>query len=350
MPAPVALITGINGQDGSYLAEFLLEKGYVVHGLRRRCSSPDTAHIDHLLGGNAQITLHHGDMGDGPSLQRVLERTRPDEVYNLAAQSHVGLSFQAPEQTAEVDGMGVLRLLEAIRRVDPARRMRFFQASSSEMFGQAVETPQDEATPFRPRSPYGAAKLYAFWITVNHREAYGLHASNGILFNHESPRRGPGFVTRKITGAVAAIRHDLQPELVLGNLDATRDWGHARDYVEGMWRMLQQERPDDYVLATGVSHTVRAFTELAFREVGIALDWEGEGEEEIGRCAATGRVLVRVDPALFRPLEGSRPVGDPAKAGRVLGWRPRATLAELVSEMVRADLARVARPEPVGRA
>jgi GDPmannose 4,6-dehydratase len=285
MPAPVALITGINGQDGSYLAEFLLEKGYVVHGLRRRTSMPATANIDHLLGGNAPLTLHHGDMGDGPSLQRILERTRPDEVYNLAAQSQVGLSFQAPEQTADIDGIGTLRLLEAIRRVDPARRTRFFQASSSEMFGQAGRTPQDERTPFHPRSPYGVAKLYAHWITVNHREAHGLHASSGILFNHESPRRGEGFVTRRITRAVAAIHRGRQPELTLGNLDAARDWGHARDHVEGMWRMLRQERPDDYVLATGIAHTVRAFTELAFREVGIALGWKAKGGKS--RAAAS---------------------------------------------------------------
>jgi GDPmannose 4,6-dehydratase len=348
MPAPVALITGINGQDGSYLAEFLLEKGYVVHGLRRRSSTPATANIDHLLGGNAPLTLHHGDMGDGPSLQRILERTKPDEIYNLAAQSHVGLSFEAPEQTADVDGIGVLRLLEAIRRTDPARRTRFFQASSSEMFGQARHSPQDERTPFHPRSPYGVAKLYAHWITVNHREAHGLHASSGILFNHESPRRGTAFVTRRITRAVAAIHRGLQPDLALGNLETARDWGHARDHVEGMWLMLQQERPDDYVLATGIAHTVREFTELAFREVGVALDWAGEGEEEQGRCLSTGRVLVRVDPALFRPLEGSRLVGDAGKARRELGWRPRVTLAELASDMVRADLARLAVLEPVG--
>jgi GDPmannose 4,6-dehydratase len=348
MPSPVALITGINGQDGSYLAEFLLEKGYVVHGLRRRSSSPSTANIDHLLDGNAPLTLHHGDMGDGPSLQRILERTRPDEVYNLAAQSQVGLSFQAPELTAEVDGIGVLRLLEAIRRTDPARRTRFFQASSSEMFGRTSGAMQDEHTPFHPRSPYGVAKLYAHWITVNQREAYGLHASSGILFNHESPRRGEAFVARKITRTVAAIHRGLEAELVLGNLDAARDWGHARDHVEGMWRMLQQDRPDDYVLATGIAHTVRDFTEFAFRETGVELEWEGAGVDEIGRCPATGRVLVRVDPGLFRPLEGAPHIGDAGKARRALGWRPRVTVQELVAEMIQADLARLALPEPVG--
>ena len=347
MPSPVALITGINGQDGSYLAEFLLEKGYVVHGLRRRSSSPATSNIDHLLGGNAPLTLHHGDMGDGLSLQRILERIRPDEVYNLAAQSHVGLSFRVPEQTADVDGIGVLRMLEAIRRIDPERRIRFFQASSSEMFGQARQGPQNEHASFHPRSPYGVAKLYAHWITVNYREAYGLHASSGILFNHESPRRGEGFVTRKIARAVAGIHRGQMSELVLGNLDAARDWGHARDHVEGMWRMLQQERPDDYVLATGIAHSVREFVGLAFHEIGIALDWTGGGEDEQGRCRATGRVLVRVDPSLFRPFEGAPLVGDAGKARRVLGWRPRVTLAELASEMVRAELL-LPEPEPVG--
>ncbi|MDB5413563.1 MAG: gmd 2 [Rubritepida sp.] len=346
MPSPVALITGINGQDGSYLAELLLEKGYAVHGIRRRVSAPSTANIDHLRGEGSALTLHFGDMDDTAGLMRTLELTQPDEVYNLAAQSHVGLSFKAPEQTANIDGLGAVRMLESIRRIDSARRMRFFQATSSEMFAGNPSGPQNEDTPFHPRSPYGVAKLYAHWITVNHREAHGMHASSGIMFNHESPRRGEGFVTRKITRAVAAIHLGRQDRLALGDLDAARDWGHARDYAEGMWRMLQQAEADDYVLATGVTHTVRQFVEAAFQETGTQLAWEGTRVEERGRCTASGRILVQVDPAFFRPTQGGGVAGDAAKAGRVLGWRPGTAFGALVAEMVRSDLARLAAPAP----
>ena len=331
--AKTALITGVTGQDGAYLAELLLGKGYVVHGLKRRASLPNTARIDGL-----PITLHHGDMTDGMSLTRLVAEIEPDEIYNLAAQSHVEVSFETPEYTADADGIGTLRLLETIRILKRAGKTRLYQASSSELFGQAQETPQRETTPFHPRSPYGAAKAYAFWITVNYREAYGLHASNGILFNHESPVRGETFVTRKITRAVAAIHWGGKEALTLGNLDARRDWGHARDYVDGMWRMLQQDKPDDYVLATGESHSVREFAELAFAEIGRTIGWEGSGLDEIGRDAASGQVLVRIDPARFRPAEVDELCGDASKAERVLRWRPVTTFPQLVAEMVAADL------------
>jgi len=328
-----ALITGVTGQDGAYLAELLLGKGYVVHGLKRRASLPNTARIDGL-----PVILHHGDMTDGMSLTRLVAETEPDEIYNLAAQSHVEVSFETPEYTADADGIGTLRLLEAIRILKRVDKTRFYQASSSELFGLARETPQRETTPFHPRSPYGAAKAYAYWITVNYREAYGLHASNGILFNHESPIRGETFVTRKITRAVAAIHRGASEPLTLANLDARRDWGHARDYVEGMWRMLQQDKSDDYVLATGESHSVRDFAELAFAEIGRKITWVGKGLDEIGRDVATGQILVRIDPARFRPAEVDDLCGDPAKARRILDWHPATTFRNLVAEMVAADL------------
>ncbi|NGM24199.1 GDP-mannose 4,6-dehydratase [Roseomonas stagni] len=350
----IALITGITGQDGSYLAELLLSKGYVVHGLKRRASSFNTTRIDHLYrdrheeGG--RFFLHYGDVTDTTALLRLLADIQPHEVYHLAAQSHVAVSFQMPEYTANADGIGTLRLLEAIRLLGAGARTRFYQASTSEMYGDVAATPQDEATPFRPRSPYAAAKLYAYWMTVNYRDAYGIHASNGILFNHESPRRGETFVTRKITRAVAAIHHGLQPCLYLGNLDAVRDWGHARDFVEGMWRIVQHSVADDFVLATGRAHTVRQFTEMAFACIDVAIAWEGRGEEEVGRCARTGRVLVRIDPAYFRPTEVRALLGDASKARRLLGWRHTVDLPELVAEMVAADITTIAaeaRPTPV---
>ncbi|SRR5579859_213140 len=328
-----ALITGVTGQDGAYLAELLLGKGYVVHGLKRRASLPNTARIEGL-----PIALHHGDMTDGMSLTRLVAEIEPDEIYNLAAQSHVEVSFETPEYTADADGVGALRLLEAVRILKRAGKTRLYQASSSELFGQAPETPQRETTPFHPRSPYAAAKAYAYWVTVNYREAYGLHASNGILFNHESPMRGETFVTRKITRAVAAIHRGGKEALTLGNLEARRDWGHARDYVDGMWRMLQQDKPDDYVLATGESHSVREFAELAFAEIGRTIAWEGSGLDEIGRDATNGQVLVRIDPARFRPAEVDELCGDSSKAQRVLSWRPVTTFPQLVAEMVAADL------------
>jgi GDPmannose 4,6-dehydratase len=341
--AKTALITGVTGQDGAYLAALLLAKGYVVHGLKRRASSFNTARVDHLYRdpheGGVRFRLHYGDLTDATSLIRLIQEVQPDELYNLAAQSHVRVSFETPEYTANADALGTLRLLEAIRILGLDRHTRFFQASTSELFGLAKERPQRETTPFYPRSPYAAAKLYAHWITVNYREAHGLHASNGILFNHESPIRGETFVTRKITRAVAAIHLGLERTLHLGNLDARRDWGHARDYVEGMWRILQQREPDDYVLATGQTHSVRRFVEMAFAEVGRRIAWEGQGAEEVGRCARTGGVLVRVDPRYFRPTEVDELIGDPAKAQARLGWRHRCALPELVAEMVAADLA-----------
>ncbi|MGG5823326.1 GDP-mannose 4,6-dehydratase [Falsiroseomonas sp. HW251] len=341
----VALITGMTGQDGSYLAELLLAKGYVVHGVKRRASSFNTQRVDHLYVdphvAGARFFLHYGDLTDATNLIRILAETQPDEIYNLGAQSHVQVSFETPEYTANADGLGVLRLLEAIRILGMEKRARFYQASTGELYGKVRAVPQDEATPFHPRSPYGVAKLYGYWITVNYREAHGLHASNGILFNHESPRRGETFVTRKITRAVAAIGAGLQDVLWLGNLDARRDWGHAAEYVEGMWRILQQDSPDDYVLATGQTHAVRDFARLAFAEAGIALEWSGRGVEEVGRCAATGRVLVRVDPRYFRPAEVDLLIGNAAKARRVLGWEPRVTVPQLVAEMVRADIAAI---------
>jgi GDPmannose 4,6-dehydratase len=335
----------VTGQDGAYLAQLLLAKGYTVHGLRRRSSSFNTGRVDNLFRDvhekNIRFYLHYGDLTDSTNLIRIIQETQPGEIYNLAAQSHVHVSFETPEYTANADGLGTLRLLEAIRILALRDRVRFYQASTSELYGAAAETPQREITPFHPRSPYGVAKLYAHWITVNYREAYGLHASNGILFNHESPQRGETFVTRKITRGVAAIEHGLQSKIFLGNLDAKRDWGHAKDYVDGIWRMLQQEKPDDYVLATGEAHSVREFVEAAFREVGRTVAWKGKGREEKGLDQETGAVLVEVDPRYFRPSEVDYLLGDASKAKRVLGWEPRTSFAELVREMVAHDLAGV---------
>lgn len=337
-----ALITGITGQDGAYLAELLLAKGYEVHGVKRRSSSFNTGRIDHLYvdphTAGARFKLHYGDLTDATNLIRIVQEVQPDEIYNLAAQSHVKVSFETAEYTANADGIGTLRLLEAIRILGLEKKTRFYQASTSELYG-ASPPPQNEETPFRPQSPYASAKLYAYWITRNYREGYGLFASNGILFNHESPLRGETFVTRKVTRGVAAIVLGLQDRLWVGNLEARRDWGHARDYVEGMWRILQHEEPDDWVLATGESHSVREFVERAFAEVGIELVWKGSGVEEKGIDARSGRVLVEVDPRYFRPLEVHHLEGDPSKARAKLGWRHRVSFAELVAEMVRADLA-----------
>jgi GDPmannose 4,6-dehydratase len=338
----VALITGATGQDGAYLAELLLAKGYIVHGIKRRSSSFNTGRIEHIYQDphetNPQFFLHYGDMVDSTNLIRVVQETQPDEVYNLAAQSHVQVSFETPEYTANADAIGTLRLLEAIRLLGLTKKTRFYQASTSELYGKVQEVPQSETTPFYPRSPYAAAKLYGYWITVNYREAYGMHASNGILFNHESPIRGETFVTRKITRAVAAIHLQRQEKLYLGNLDSKRDWGHAREYVKGMWLMLQQDEPDDYVLATGETHTVRSFVEKAFAEVDIRLEWRGQGVEEKGICTRTGRTLVEIDPRYFRPTEVDLLIGDPGKAHRKLGWKHETRLDELVAEMVREDL------------
>jgi GDPmannose 4,6-dehydratase len=336
-----ALITGITGQDGSYLAELLLAKGYQVHGIKRRTSMFNTARIDHLYQDphteHQKLLLHYGDLTDTSSLIHVLQLVQPDELYNLAAQSHVMVSFEEPEYTANSDGIGTLRLLEAIRTLGLVEKTRFYQASTSEMFGLVQETPQRETTPFYPRSPYGVAKLYAYWITVNYRESYGIHASNGILFNHESPRRGETFVTRKITRALARIKVGLQDRLYLGNLDAKRDWGHARDYVEMMWLMLQQDQPKDYVIATGHQYSVREFVERAAERLGIGLQWKGEGVDEQG-LDAEGRAIVAVDPRYFRPAEVETLLGDASKARSDLGWEPRTSFPELVSEMVAEDL------------
>ena len=329
-----ALITGITGQDGAYLGELLLGKGYEVHGLKRPASGSNTARIDHL----PSLHLHHGDMTDTGSLTRLIAGIEPDEIYNLAAQSHVQVSFETPEYTANADAIGPLRMLDALRTLKRADKTRFYQASSSELFGLVQEVPQRETTPFRPRSPYAVAKLYAYWITVNYREAYGMHASNGILFNHESPIRGEAFVSRKITRAVAAIRAGRQETLSLGNLEARRDWGHARDYVDGMWRILQQDKPDDYVLATGETHSVREFAEAAFAEIGCTLAWEGRGRDEIGRDTESGAVRVRIDPHYYRPTEVDDLQGDASKAREILGWHPTVTFRGLVAEMVAADL------------
>jgi GDPmannose 4,6-dehydratase len=347
MSQPVALITGVTGQDGAYLAELLLSKGYVVHGVKRRSSSFNTGRIDHLYTDphekNVRFFMHYGDMTDATNLIRLVQETQPTEIYNLAAQSHVQVSFETPEYTANADGIGALRLLEAIRILGIAKRVRFYQASTSELYGMVQETPQRETTPFRPRSPYAVAKLYAYWITVNYREAYGMHASNGILFNHEGPTRGETFVTRKITRAVAAIELGLQKKLYLGNIDASRDWGHARDYVEGMWRILQQDEPDDYVLATGETHTVREFTEHAFQCIGRTIEWKGKGVDEKGIDTKTGDVLVEIDPRYFRPTEVDLLLGDPRKAHQRLGWRHATGFDELVREMVHADRKQVKR-------
>ncbi len=342
-----ALITGVTGQDGAYLSELLLAKGYVVHGVKRRASSFNTARIDHLYHdpheGRTNFFLHHGDMTDATNLIRLVQETQPDEIYNLAAQSHVAVSFETPEYTANADGIGTLRLLEAIRILGREKTTRFYQASTSELYGLVQAVPQSETTPFYPRSPYAAAKLYAYWITVNYREAYGIHATNGILFNHESPLRGETFVTRKITRAVAAIEAGTQATLYLGNLDAQRDWGHARDYVEGMWRIVQHDTPEDWVLATGVTTPVRTFVELAFAEIGRTIAWSGVGVDEIGTCAATGAVVVKVDPRYFRPTEVDLLLGDPTKARTRLGWEATTSMEQLVKEMVAADRANAAR-------
>ena len=346
----VALVTGVTGQDGCYLAELLLAKGYIVHGLKRRSSSFNTGRLEHLYedphAEAPRFVLHFGDMTDSTNLIRIVQEVQPDEIYNLAAQSHVQVSFETAEYTANADGIGTLRLLEAIRLLGLAKKTRFYQASTSELYGKVQAVPQNETTPFYPRSPYGAAKLYAYWITVNYREAYGLHASNGILFNHESPLRGETFVTRKITRAVAAIHLGLQDKLYIGNLDAKRDWGHAREFVRGMWQMLQQEEPDDYVLATGVAMAVRTFVEKAFRRVGIDLEWQGEGVDERGVNAETGQVLVQVDPRYFRPTEVDLLLGDSTKAREKLGWEHTIGVDELLAEMVREDLKIMARNVP----
>jgi len=337
-----ALITGVTGQDGAYLAQLLLDKGYEVHGVKRRSSSFNTGRIENIYQDphedNARFHLHYGDLTDSTNLIRLVQQTKPDEIYNLAAQSHVAVSFETPEYTANADGIGTLRLLEAIRILGMENKTRFYQASTSELYGLVQEVPQRETTPFYPRSPYAAAKLYAYWIVVNYREAYGLHASNGILFNHESPLRGETFVTRKITRAAAAIKLQRQEKLYLGNLDAKRDWGHAREYVRGMWLMLQQNEADDYVLATGETTPVRTFVEWAFSDVGIVLRWEGEGANEKGYCRETGRCLVEVDPRYFRPTEVDLLIGDPTKAREKLGWTHDTSPRDLAREMVEADL------------
>lgn len=342
-----ALITGITGQDGSYLAELLLAKGYTVHGIKRRSSSFNTQRIDHLYvdphEDHPRFFLHYGDLTDSTNLIRVVQETQPDEIYNLGAQSHVMVSFETPEYTANADAVGTLRLLEAIRILKLEDKTRFYQASTSELYGKVQEVPQSETTPFYPRSPYAAAKLYAYWIAVNYRESYGIHATNGILFNHESPRRGETFVTRKITRAVAAIYHGHQERLYLGNLDAKRDWGHARDFVEGMWRIVQHDVAGDYVLGTGEMHTVRSFADRAFARAGIALEWSGTGVDEVGRNAATGDILVEVDPRYFRPAEVEQLLANPAKAKADLGWSATTTLTGLVHDMVDSDMAIAAR-------
>ncbi|KHK00086.1 GDP-mannose 4,6-dehydratase [Desulfovibrio sp. TomC] len=342
MKAKVALITGITGQDGAYLAELLLKKGYEVHGIKRRASLFNTQRIDHLYRDphdtGRKFMLHYGDLSDSTNLINIIQQVRPDELYNLAAQSHVKVSFESPEYTADVDALGTLRLLEAVRILGLEKHTRFYQASTSELYGQVVETPQTEKTPFYPRSPYAVAKLYAYWITVNYREAYGMYACNGILFNHESPVRGETFVTRKITRAMARIKLGLQDCLYLGNLSALRDWGHAKDYVEMQWLMLQQDAPDDFVIATGRQHSVRDFVTLAAAELGISIRFEGTGADEKGYDAKTGKCLVSVDPRYFRPTEVETLLGDPTKARERLGWQPRITLEEMVAEMVRCDL------------
>lgn len=342
-----ALITGITGQDGSYLAELLIEKGYEVHGIIRRASSFNTKRIDHLYKDqhedDVNMFLHYGDLTDSSNLNRLIEKIEPCEIYNLAAQSHVQVSFEVPEYTAEADGLGVLRLLDAIR--ETGVEARFYQASTSELYGKVMEVPQTESTPFYPRSPYGVAKLYGFWITKNYRESYGLHASNGILFNHESPRRGETFVTRKITMAVARIHQGLQDCFYMGNLDAQRDWGFAKDYVDIMWMMLQQDQPDDYVVATGEMHSVREFIEKSFTHVGRSIEWKGEGKQEYAIDTTTGKTVVRIDPKYYRPCEVEQLLGDPAKAKHQLGWEPKVKFEELVQIMTDGDLRLLDNPE-----
>ena len=345
-----ALVTGVTGQDGAYLVELLLEKGYTVHGVKRRSSSFNTGRIEHLYQDphvdDPRLILHYGDMTDSTNLIRIVQESQPDEIYNLAAQSHVQVSFETPEYTANADAVGALRLLEAIRILGMEDKTRFYQASTSELYGLVQEVPQKETTPFYPRSPYAAAKLYAYWIVVNYREAYGMHASNGILFNHESPLRGETFVTRKITRAAAAIKLGRQEKLYLGNLDAQRDWGHAREYVRGMWLMLQQDKADDYVLATGETTHVRQFVEWAFEDVGIKLEWKGKGVDEKGYCSETGKCLVEVDPRYFRPTEVELLLGDPAKAKKQLGWSHETSPRDLARELVQSDL-KVMQRDPV---
>ncbi len=348
----VALITGITGQDGSYLAEFLLEKGYIVHGIKRRASLFNTDRIDHIYqdphANNKNLHLHYGDLSDTSNLTRIIQEVQPDEIYNLGAQSHVAVSFESPEYTADVDGMGTLRLLEAIRMLGLEKKTRFYQASTSELYGLVQEIPQKETTPFYPRSPYAVAKMYAYWITVNYREAYGIYACNGILFNHESPRRGETFVTRKITRGMANIAQGLEDCLYMGNMDALRDWGHAKDYVRMQWMMLQQDKPQDYVIATGVQYSVREFITKTAKQLGVTLSFEGEGVNEVAKVASiegtdapalkVGQVVVRVDPRYFRPTEVETLLGDPSKAKKDLGWVPEITLDEMVQEMVAHDL------------
>ena len=337
-----ALITGITGQDGSYLAEFLLEKGYEVHGMIRRSSLINTHRIDHLYKdphyNDVRLFLHYGDLTDSTNIIRLIQQIQPDEIYNLAAMSHVKVSFDTPEYTGNADGLGTLRFLDAIRLLGMEKKVKFYQASTSELYGKVVETPQKETTPFYPRSPYGVAKLYGYWITKNYREAYDIFGCNGILFNHESPRRGETFVTRKITMAAAAIKVGLQDKLYLGNIDSKRDWGYAKDYVEGMWMMLQQEKADDFVLATGETHTVREFVELTFKELGMEIEWKGSGVDEKGIDKATGKTLIEIDPKYFRPTEVDLLLGDASKAERELGWKPKTKFYELVSMMTKADL------------
>ncbi len=349
-----ALITGTTGQDGALLSELLIQKGYEVHGLKRRASSFNTQRVDHLYQGphidNRRFILHYGDMTDSSNLIRILQQVQPDEVYNLAAQSHVAVSFESPEYTADVDALGTLRLLEGIRLLGLEQKTRFYQASTSELYGKVQETPQTEKTPFYPRSPYACAKLYAYWITVNYREAYDIFACNGILFNHESPIRGETFVTRKITRAMSRIYLGLQECLFLGNLDSLRDWGHAKDYVEMQWLMLQQDEPDDYVIATGEQHSVRDFVDASARELGIKIEWEGEGIDEKGINAANDKVIVSVDPRYFRPTEVDTLLGDPLKGKQKLGWQPKITFDELVKEMVRSDLEEAKKDELCHRA
>ena len=341
MTQKVALITGITGQDGSYLAEFLLEKGYIVHGIKRRASSFNTQRVDHIYQdphvSNASFKLHYGDLSDSSNLTRIIQETQPDEIYNLGAQSHVAVSFESPEYTADVDGMGTLRILEAIRILGLEKKTRFYQASTSELYGLVQETPQRETTPFYPRSPYAVAKLYAYWITVNYREAYNMYACNGILFNHESPRRGETFVTRKITRGLANISQGLEDCLYMGNIDALRDWGHAKDYVRMQWMMLQQEQPEDFVIATGVQYSVRQFIEWTAEELGMTLRWEGEGVNEVGYW--NDKPIVKIDPRYFRPTEVETLLGDPSKAKQILGWVPEITAQEMCAEMVASDLA-----------
>ena len=348
----VALITGVTGQDGAYLAEFLLDKGYIVHGIKRRASLFNTSRIDHLYRDphekGVRFFLHHGELTDSSNLFRIIKQIQPDEIYNLAAQSHVAVSFEEPEYTADSDALGTLRILEAIRILGLEKKTRFYQASTSELYGNVKETPQTETTPFYPRSPYAVAKLYAYWITVNYREAYGIYACNGILFNHESPLRGENFVTRKITRALARIKLGLQENIYLGNLNARRDWGHARDYIEMQWLMLQQESPEDFVIASGTQYSVRDFVNAAAEEIGTTIEWRGEGLDERG-YDASGKCIILVDPRYFRPTEVETLLGDPSKAKAKLGWKPKITFKELVTEMVREDLKAAKRDELVKR-